>query len=569
MMLPRVLVIDDQYARDDSEREVFLRRLNAVEEGRQTREVSNPVAEVLFCSGQRHTKEKVENDYHIIKKSVITGWSDEVQHWSLVMLDVRFDSGAISDGGLPAGQAEDDHFGEVVRQHLKQDFPDLPVVMLSSKRQQELRERGTPYLSKDGLDVQAFKYCLLRYGQLSIEQTRNLLELANDVVATSGHALASYREAFVHARGDVSILILGETGTGKEILAKYVYERSGRKGAFVAVNVAAIPKDLLESELFGIERGTATGVDRRAGKFEQANGGMLFLDEIGDMPLDAQAKVLRALQEREVYRVGGRESVTLDVRLVCATSRNLSEMIEKGAFRNDLYYRINTVQLDLPPLRERPEDILSLVDVFLTKAMVSSGKVGVELSPEVIEILDSYEFPGNVRELENVVERLASSAGNHQVISRDAVFQALKGHMVTPFKHQKWANTVNKGSEVRSPGSMMEAITLQNLSEVLARIDIDKEDPSLSAAKPALEQAYKNLMQRLAGAALERCRDPVSGKFNRQRAMQLLSGDAELKGKGPARVINEVLGRKQEHRVTEEDLGFLVEVWKKNEKGIY
>lgn len=564
-MLPRILVIDDQYARDDAERGLFLRQLNAIEDGRQSRNISKPVAKIFFCSGQEHTKEEIKNSYSVIQGAVTSGLKEKESSWALVMLDVRFDSGALSDGGLPLGQPDDDHFGEIVRQRLKQDFFDLPVIMLSGKRQQELHENETPYLSKDRLDEKAFKGCLLRYGDLSVDQTRRLLGLAGDIVVNSDSSLANYREAFAHASNDIPILILGETGTGKEVLAKYIHQQSGWNGPYVAVNVTAIPSDLLESELFGIERGTATGVDRRSGKFEQANGGTLFLDEIGDMSLNAQSKVLRALQEREIYRVGGREPIALDVRLVCATSRNLSSMIAQGTFREDLYYRINAIQLKIAPLRDRRKDIFSLIEVFLTQAMSPSGKVGITFSPDAITVLESHRFPGNVRELENIVRRLASSAGNHQVISRDAVMHALGRSEGNPLIGHEGSAAIACNDIVGKPQLRQgEPATLQNISEILAQVDIGKNDTALLAAKPMLEKSYRNFTQRLAGAALERCRDPVAGKLNRQRAMQLLTGDTELKGKGPSRVINEILGRKQQHRVTEEDLELLVAIWRKH-----
>jgi transcriptional regulator with GAF, ATPase, and Fis domain len=207
------------------------------------------------------------------------------------------------------------------------------------------------------------------------------------------------------ADSQASVLIRGESGTGKEMVARLIHGNSPRKdGPFVAINCAALPETLLESELFGIERGVATGVEARPGKFELAKGGTVFLDEIGDIPTALQAKLLRVLQEREVEKLGGRRRIPIDVRILTATHRNLEEMIEKGEFRQDLYYRLKVVEITLPPLRERREDIPKLVRFFLDKYGQREGLKDVRITQEALQKLMRHPFPGNVRELENLIE---------------------------------------------------------------------------------------------------------------------------------------------------------------------
>jgi Nif-specific regulatory protein len=208
------------------------------------------------------------------------------------------------------------------------------------------------------------------------------------------------------AQSDVTVMILGETGTGKELLARYIHYNSKRRSSlFVAVHCASIPETLLESELFGYEPGAFTDAKRRKiGKFERAHGGTLFLDEIGDMPIAMQVKVLRVLQEREIERVGGLETINIDVRVIVATNRNLQEEVEKGNFRNDLYYRVSTVPIYLPPLRERREDIPVLVEYFIRESIKENGAT-ITISDEAMKMLMEYSWPGNVRELENVIQR--------------------------------------------------------------------------------------------------------------------------------------------------------------------
>ena len=206
-----------------------------------------------------------------------------------------------------------------------------------------------------------------------------------------------------------SVLITGESGTGKELVARMIHARSDRADKpFVAINCAAVPETLLESELFGIERGVATGVEARAGRFETASGGTLFLDEIGDMPLALQAKLLRVLQEREIERVGGRRRIPIDVRVLAATHARLSEKIASGEFREDLYYRLRVVEIALPPLRERREDIPRLVRYFLERFAAREGRPVPTLDREAFAALLTHDFAGNIRELENLLEGAAS-----------------------------------------------------------------------------------------------------------------------------------------------------------------
>jgi two-component system NtrC family response regulator len=209
---------------------------------------------------------------------------------------------------------------------------------------------------------------------------------------------------------DVTVLIRGESGTGKELMARAIHHASPRaRGPFVAVNVAALPETLLESELFGHERGAFTGADRdRRGRFEQASGGTLLLDEIGDLPKSTQVKLLRVLQERTVERLGSNRPIEIDVRILAATNRDLAAMIASGEFREDLFYRLNVVCLELPPLRDRREDIPSLVEQFITRAATPGDER--RFSREAMDALVKYRYPGNVRELENIVQRALALA---------------------------------------------------------------------------------------------------------------------------------------------------------------
>ncbi|MGB9667533.1 MAG: sigma-54-dependent transcriptional regulator [Thermosulfidibacteraceae bacterium] len=220
-----------------------------------------------------------------------------------------------------------------------------------------------------------------------------------------------------------TVLITGESGTGKELVARLIHEKSGRKGRFIAINCAAIPEALLESELFGYERGAFTGATTsKEGKFELADGGTLLLDEIGDMPYSLQAKLLRVIQEGEVDRLGGKEPKKVDVRIIASTNKDLLKLVEDGKFREDLYYRLNVVPINIPPLRERKEDILPLAEYFLER-FCALYKVETKVLDECArELLLNYDWPGNVRELENIMERAVILSGDNPVITSDDIF---------------------------------------------------------------------------------------------------------------------------------------------------
>jgi transcriptional regulator with PAS, ATPase and Fis domain len=237
----------------------------------------------------------------------------------------------------------------------------------------------------------------------------------------------------------VTVLINGESGTGKEVLARYIHARSDRRNSpFVAVNLPGVPPTLVESELFGHERGSFTGADRqKLGKFELANGGTLFLDEIGDLALDLQSKILRALQEHEIERVGGEKPIQLDLRVICATNRDLPKRVQEGKFREDLYWRLKVVPIELPPLRERREDIGDLAQHFLARTCAEHGRTTQKLSDGALRLLERYRWPGNIRELENVMERMTVVCDSEVIEESDLPYDFSIGPATTPEAHSE------------------------------------------------------------------------------------------------------------------------------------
>jgi len=281
------------------------------------------------------------------------------------------------------------------------------------------------------------------------------------------------------ARTDAPVLIVGESGTGKELIAKAIHEYSPRrKREIITLNCGAIPENLLESELFGHEKGSFTGaIARRAGRFEQADGGTLFLDEIGDMPLSIQVKLLRVLQDGSFSRVGSNETLHADVRLIAATHKQLTEEVASGRFREDLYYRLNVVELRIPTLRERKEDIPLLAEYFLQRITKKNGMAQIRISAEAIAALQTHHWPGNVRELENTIARACALASSTILLPADIPLA------LAPGKFQPGL-TANLDRFINSAPSGVDVITW--LSSAIAGRAIERANGDLKAAAIAL-----------------------------------------------------------------------------------
>ena len=315
--------------------------------------------------------------------------------------------------------------GLTLLEEMKKQGVTAPVVMMSGQAHIEMAVRATRLGALDFLEkpISSDKLMLtvenaLKLQRLETENRQLKQRLGKHEIVWKGEAMRRVMAQLERvASSESRVCILGETGTGKELVARTIHERSGRSsGPFVTLNCAAVPAELIESELFGHEKGSFTGASgRHIGKFEQADQGTIFLDEIGDMPLNMQAKLLRVLEEGEVERIGGDKPIAVNVRVVVATHRDLEARVRAERFRQDLFHRIYVFPLVLPPLRERREDIPTLVEHFAAQVCAQNGWKAVPFTAEAMEALQSHSWPGNVRELRNMVERLMLLATDGQV----------------------------------------------------------------------------------------------------------------------------------------------------------
>ncbi len=266
------------------------------------------------------------------------------------------------------------------------------------------------------LDIACYRYDV-ETGVIKNKDSNGIADLGTDIIGESTAIAAALRKVQAVADATTSVLVLGESGTGKEQFARAVHKLSRRSSRpFITVNCAALPLALMESELFGHERGAFTGANqKKAGKFERADGGTIFLDEIGELSLEAQVKLLRVLQEREIEPLGGATTAKIDVRIIAATNKNLEKEVAEGRFRLDLYYRLNIFPIELPPLRCRKEDLPALVHHFLHKFSQKTGKLVNQVSDPVLKALSNYDWPGNIRELEHTIERSVILAESSQI----------------------------------------------------------------------------------------------------------------------------------------------------------
>ena len=325
---------------------------------------------------------------------------------------------------------------------IRAEYPALPVLMISGHGTIEQAVQATKKGAVDFLEKPlSLEMVLDRIAQIlqikegATGRARAVVQLEYDEIIGVSDDIQQVKRSIALAAGtNARVFIYGENGSGKELIARAIYRNSRRADRpFVEVNCAAIPGELIESELFGHEKGAFTGAsERRIGRFELADGGTLFLDEICDMSLAVQARMLRALQEQRFTRVGGTENIDVDVRTIAATNIDPEEAIREGRFREDLYYRLNVIFITVPALRERPEDIPLMLEYFLKETVVEHGLATKSFTPQSIEVLQSYPWPGNVRELKNMVERLCILSQGDSEISADNVRSHLLDHRRRP-----------------------------------------------------------------------------------------------------------------------------------------
>ena len=372
---------------------------------------------------------------------------------------------------------------------LKQQGVTTPIVMMSGQAHIEMAVRATRLGALDFLEkpISTDKLLLtvdnvLKLNRLESENRQLRQRLGKHEIVWKGEAMGRVMAQVERvAASESRVCILGETGTGKELVARTIHERSARAaGPFVTLNCAAVPAELIESELFGHEKGSFTGASgRHIGKFEQADQGTIFLDEIGDMPLGMQAKLLRVLEEGEVERIGGDKPISVNVRVVVATHRDLEARVREEKFRQDLFHRIYVFPLMLPPLRERREDIPSLVSHFAEQVCAQNGWKPVPFSSDAMEALQSYSWPGNVRELRNMVERLMLLATAGQVDLTTVQMALPKASANGP-----------TGSNFTGSGPLADRVQSFERDVILAELKRSHNNMSMAAKSLGLERSH-------------------------------------------------------------------------------
>jgi two-component system response regulator AtoC len=406
--------------------------------------------------------------------ALLTDGGDE--HPDLALLDVR----------MP------DLDGIQILQRMQEQGIDVPVIIMtafatSSIAIKAMQLGAFDYITKPFDDVEDVLFNVRRvfeYQRLTqeVRMLRELVEKPNPedrIIGSSPTMVEIFKTIGRVARTPFTVLVTGETGTGKELMAETIHLSSDRRtGPLVKVNCAALPETLLESELFGHEKGAFTGaLQQRKGRFEAAHHGTIFLDEIGEMTLGTQKKLLRVLQEREFERVGGTVPVKVDVRVIAATNKNLRDEVASGRFREDLYYRLNVIAVHMPPLRDRKDDIPALVAHFLNKHRYSPTTPPARISPEALETLERYDWPGNVRELENIIERAV-------VVSRGGVITSQ--HII--FSNEMNRYLLDVEQRVRQSVPLAEILREVESAALRAALRLNEHDANRAAATLGLSE---------------------------------------------------------------------------------
>ena len=382
--------------------------------------------------------------------------------------------------------------GLEILNYVRDNYPDIPVSLITGNEtvetcQTAIRNGAWDYLVKpvDLNELRASITRALRMRSLYLERNKlreQLIEqdVSKKMIGESSRIKKVYETIRNIAKTDVTVLLTGESGTGKELAANAIHQFSSRHDKpLIKVNLAALPKDMIESELFGHEKGAFTGaIKTKKGRFELADSGTLFLDEVAEMPLAVQIKLLRVLQEQEFERVGGEETLTTDIRLISATNQDLSEKIKQGEFREDLYFRINVVDIELPPLRERTEDIPGLCSIFIKEFEQKYGRK-IKLSNNVYNKLYAYKWPGNIRELRNLIERLCVTATEETVDVEDLPAE------------------IRGTSEEKSDVSLRPGMSIEEMERQLIRSALNEYDNNKSRAAKSLGIGLKTLYRKI------------------------------------------------------------------------
>ncbi len=547
MSLPRVLIIDDQLGgaygapRNRLREELCLNiGIQDVTGDVKTDSIDSPIAEVVFCGGQVVENNVVYNDLEGTLKTIRRGWQKRPR-WALILLDMEFRTGPIESKGNPIGRLQDKtpdkYFGLTILEHIWADaeLSDIPVVILSSMPRDEIERRFADhgvfdFIDKPRLTRDRFNKLLMDYGLLESDL----------MVGRSLAFLKCLREARRRARmGNNNILILGETGTGKELLAKYIHDNSPRHSCpYVTVYTQGVPDNLVDDLIFGHEKGAFTGASAaQAGAAEQAHKGTLFIDEFGDLSPLVQSKLMRLLHEdiRETQRIGATASRKMDLLVILATNR--MDLNTANGLRSDLLHRANISNpLVLPPLRERPEDIFLLVEFFVRRFEKAMGAEKHKVSAETLALFENYHWPGNVNQLKSIVTGAVSKYPGLRILSPNHIELQEKAPERPP------ATTELK------TGSAIEADIPLGLSECCAIMDqiefpLDLQRRQEWAGQfPHLRRTIARMTGKMLKAALEATADS-SGELKIHPAVKLLMGDTSLSASQAADEIKRVVSK--------------------------
>lgn len=557
--LPRILIIDDDFGRNpngyNKDRDDFSFRLGLknITQNKTSDKIENPVAEAYFCQGQIEDSSFVYNDLHGTLRTIREGWV-KWPRWALILLDLHFKTGRILKNKEIEGAEEDSdvrkYFGLKLLENLWKDsvLREIPIVILSSMRRDEIEdnftERGVyDFIDKSELNKQELEEILLNYGLLKDE----------NIVGNSLSLLKCLREARVKARlANDNILILGETGVGKELLAKYIHEHSGRKGEFVTFFTHGVPDTLIENSLFGHIKGSYSGADRdEVGAAELADGGTLFIDEFGDITGSIQHKLRRLLDKntREVQRIGSHEVKTVNLQIIMAT--NNLDLLSSEDFHKDVLFRAKIGKpIILPPLRERKEDIPLLADFFKKNCEKTYNAEPREVSNDALEALMSYSWPGNIRELESVIEDAIRNYPGLKYLSKNHIHfsdEKEKEQFITSTHEEKFKEFRLLNAEYIND--------IDSLKQIINKFQFDVHNPNFWAGKLSdIENMYAHFIARYLRASLEATKritpENPNGKILIHPAVKLMTGDSTISASKAADVIKKLLGFSSKYKDT-------------------